>query len=377
MLCAKCKKEIIEGSTFCPWCGKKQEQEKRKALKRPNGAGCVRKLSGRRRKPWAAITTDSNLHRHLLGTFATRDEGLVALSKYQLAGEPDNWGMTVADAYNQWSATHFSGLTKAGISGYEDSWKRFNALAAMKMRDLKSAHIQSVIDKAVVFDKKSNIERPLSKSGKEKIRQLASQLCKWAMQQDVISKNYAEYAKINAPESKEKEIFSDKEVRIFEEHADDKDVQIILVLIYSGMRINELFKMRIKDVHLPTHMIGGEKTEAGENRVIPIHSKVEHIVREWIEKAGPEQIYLVVNSKGGMLRDDNWRPRNYYPLLKKLCVRRFTPHATRHTFATLMRRTDVKEEIIARIMGHSKFSTTAGTYIHTDIDELCSAIMHI
>ena len=49
MLCKTCKQEIPDSSAFCPWCGKKQTAAPRKALKRPNGAGSVYKLSGRRK----------------------------------------------------------------------------------------------------------------------------------------------------------------------------------------------------------------------------------------------------------------------------------------------------------------------------------------
>ena len=52
--CIKCKKEIPDGATFCPWCGKRQSPEPRKALKRANGTGTVYKLQGRRTRPWVA-----------------------------------------------------------------------------------------------------------------------------------------------------------------------------------------------------------------------------------------------------------------------------------------------------------------------------------
>ena len=54
MQCLKCKKEIPPDALFCPWCGRRQQPEARKALKRPNGTGSVYKLSGRRTRPWIA-----------------------------------------------------------------------------------------------------------------------------------------------------------------------------------------------------------------------------------------------------------------------------------------------------------------------------------
>ena len=43
-------------------------------------------------------------------------------------------------------------------------------------------------------------------------------------------------------------------------------------MIYTGMRIGELFGLRTENVH-ETYVIGGEKTKAGRNRIIPIRSE--------------------------------------------------------------------------------------------------------
>lgn len=45
MNCVKCGKELPEGFTFCPFCGKKQvtTQKKKAVRSRPNGSGTVYK----------------------------------------------------------------------------------------------------------------------------------------------------------------------------------------------------------------------------------------------------------------------------------------------------------------------------------------------
>ena len=76
MLCKSCKHEMPDSSVFCPWCGKKQAQEPRRALKRPNGAGSVYKLSGRRKRPWAA-----SKNRVIIGCYEKKTDALAALEK--------------------------------------------------------------------------------------------------------------------------------------------------------------------------------------------------------------------------------------------------------------------------------------------------------
>ena len=82
MLCKTCKQEMPDSSVFCPWCGKKQAAAPRKALKRPNGAGSVYKLSGRRKRPWAA-----SKNRVIIGYYEKKTDALAALEK--LSGKSD------------------------------------------------------------------------------------------------------------------------------------------------------------------------------------------------------------------------------------------------------------------------------------------------
>ena len=53
----------------------------------------------------------------------------------------------------------------------------------------------------------------------------------------------------------------------------------ILFAIYSGFRPIEMTMIKTKDIYLDKgYIIGGTKTAAGKNRVVPIHSKIKKIV---------------------------------------------------------------------------------------------------
>ena len=53
--CIKCGVELPEGAIFCPMCGKRQTEEKKKnkTVRRGNGLGCVYKIGDK----WAAEIT--------------------------------------------------------------------------------------------------------------------------------------------------------------------------------------------------------------------------------------------------------------------------------------------------------------------------------
>lgn len=140
------------------------------------------------------------------------------------------------------------------------------------------------------------------------------------------------------------------------------------------MRIGELFDIKKENVYLgdtPPRMIGGKKTEAGTNRIIPIHSHIVEMLRYFIGKKGE---YLVSNSKGGRKNEKNFRDREYYPLLQSLEIEKKTPHCTRHTFATVLQAAGAKEEDLIKVIGHANYSTTTENYVHQDISKLADMI---
>ena len=70
----------------------------------------------------------------------------------------------------------------------------------------------------------------------------------------------------------------------------------------------------------------------------------------------------------------NFRRRDYYPLLERLGIRKLTPHATRHTYASWARRAGIAPEMLQKILGHADYSTTANIYVHTDPEQMVAAV---
>lgn len=56
---------------------------------------------------------------------------------------------------------------------------------------------------------------------------------------------------------------------------------MVLIGIYSGFRPIELTMIKTKNVHLNEgYIIGGTKTGAGRNRIVPIHPQIESLIRK-------------------------------------------------------------------------------------------------
>lgn len=380
MLCKKCKKDIPDGSTYCNWCGKKQATTRNKARRRAKSTGSIN-YDPRYANPYIARTPRSagGAGYKFLGAYPSYAKAQAALDAYFNDLHPSISNDTVAQTYERWSAIHFKGLTDSGIQGYRAAYKSISDIAPLKIRDLKTADYQRCIDKCV--------NAGFSRSKCEKIRQLCSQLCKYAMQNDVIDKNYAEFLKLPKEEKQEKEIFTTKEIETLWEHSSDERVQIILFMIYTGFRIGEVFDIRRDNVHLDEgYIIGGLKTDAGRNRTVPISSKIKPFVESWLAKYDGEMLCPGNASQ--------FRNKSFYPCLAEMGIiepalpkeykrpngntyikyefnnPRLTPHACRHTFASMCVDAGIAPESLKKIIGHTKYETTADIYVHEDIEKL-------
>lgn len=357
MKCIKCKKEIPDGSLYCNHCGKKQTAIKLKTHKRAQGSGTIRKDT-RNKKQWIAYApAKSNRKRIYLGAFYTRLEAQKAIDDHIANGRPELYKATFRQMYELWSAAHFNGVSEHAVSLYTSMWKRFAEIENVRMQDIRTADLQEIVNQCT------------SRSAAQTIRTMASMICKYAMENDVLSKNYAEFVKIPKFEKKEKRIFTPEEISILWQHTYDKRVQIILFMIYTGLRIGEIASLRPADVHLDEgYMICGEKTEAGRNRLVPFPKGIPELkvfLSGWMKECRTEAILGLTVKK--------IREKVFYPALEQYGIdqeHKLTPHSTRHTFASLCAQAGMRPENLQKIIGHARYSTTADVYIHKNSSEL-------
>ena len=326
------------------------------------------KLSDKRAKPWVAMNGAGKL----IGTYATSGEAVEMLDQFNADQTPLNRkDYTFSDIYEQWSPNAFAKIGEKSRASYEDAYAKSTDLYQKRIRDLKTDDYQKIIDNLV--------KQGFSRSLCEKQRLLFSQLCQYAMKQDIIDKNYAKFLELPCRDEVKTRILSDDEMdRIFKMVSDPQysdTAKITLVLCYTGMRINELLRMERANVHLTDrYMIGGEKTEAGRNRTIPIHETIVPYIAEWLH--GNTTKWLLHTSADTARDADNVR-KAFRRLMKACDIEGVTPHTCRHTAATKLVAAKVQPEIIKQILGHSDFSMTVNRYTHTQASDLIAGINQI
>lgn len=382
MICRskKCGKELSDDSLYCNYCGMKQVPDKKKELKNPNGYGSVIKLGGRRRKPWAVrmsqIVEDKQKFRYI-GYYETKTEALKVLANEQITPTSPKANITFMDLYEEWKLTKaFTSLSQQTKDNYTAAYKHLAKIHKSKFTNIRTAHIQSIID---------SLDR--SHSTKTKIRIFCGLLYKYAMQNDICNKNYAEFIKLDREEKKEKQIFTDSDIKILFKNDKKPYVDTILILIYTGMRITEFLGLKCSDVDLKSEIptiVGGIKTEAGRDRVVPIHPKILPYIKRYYDM-GFERLVTKEEERGkkgnkkivsGLpITSNYYRASIFNPILESLNIKGKTPHSARHTFATMLAQAGADTNAIKNILGHEDYAFTADQYTHAkDIAFLKQAI---
>ena len=357
------------------FCGKKQASTKAKYHKREHGTGSITRDKRNHKSPWIAHApaNKEGRNRIYIGAFATRVEAQAAIDDYIKRGCPDLPNATVKDIYNLWSEIHYRNITEAAAHSYKVFWKWFKDIEDMPIKDVRTVHFQKIIDKAQTY------------GTAKKIRSLCNMMCKYALENDIIQKSYADFIKLPRNDKKEKKIFSSADIAVLWRHSDDPDIQVVLFMIYTGFRVGELLAIKKSDVHIEEgYIIGGEKTDAGRNRIVPIPPSIPELngyLLRWIEQAETERLFD--------MKDYSFRHNIFYPGLIRVGLvsahkkddssswifddeDHLTPHSTRHTFASLSAAAGMHPENLQKIIGHANYSTTAEIYIHQDIETLKS-----
>lgn len=334
-------------------------------MRLPNGFGAVVNLGKKRRRPWAARLTvgwgsDNKQKYKYLSYHEKRKDALAALIEYNKKPyDLDRASVTFADVFEAWSSRKFSELGAHSARNYRSMYRKCAELYDIPFRELKTSHLQAVVD----------ANKQLAHVTLLKV--LFGQLYGYAIKNDISEKDYSQFVEIPTKETKgEKVPFTSEEVARLWQHVDEPHVDLVLILLYTGMRISELLEMEIKKVFLDDrYMIGGKKTAAGKNRIIPIHEDIMPLVRA---QYSPDKKYLFQSVRGNKLQYNYFAAKKFAPLMERLQMSH-TLHETRHTFISQADRVGLNGTILKKIVGHANGDITVH-YTHKDVAEILEEI---
>lgn len=372
-------------------------------MRNPNGYGSVYKLSGNRRKPWIARKTTGwilydrmtkepvsdliDIHETLsdgrpryvdkqvystIGYYETRQEAMIALAKYN--DDPYDLNadrITFAELFEKWSEVHFPKVSESNCKGYRASYKLCTKIENMKVTDITIDHMQRVVDE-------SGKNTPTLK----KLKIMFGLMWDYAVLHDIVTQDkrdkikHVDISQAGNPNAYNRKPFTNAQIKTVWKLEDSSEyIRVILMLIYTGVRISELLDLKKEDVHLDEKYfsIVKSKTESGI-REVPIADKVLPFFKEWMSKNDCE--YLISTPDGKHFEYRNYYDSYWKPFMVQMNMEH-TPHETRHTCISLLTAQGVDERIIKKIVGHKGQGVTQIVYTHFEIDELLEAINRI
>lgn len=339
-------------------------------MKLQNGAGsivCLDKSGKKRRKPYAVRITsgwkDGKQQRKYIGYYATQKEAILALAEYHSGTvDLDLSRITVEDLFDRWiKRVEKKNLSESVVRTHKMTKTRLGYLGKKPVKELKAAHWQTWLD---------NID--LKPASKKKIRNTVQQMLDYAVNNDVIQKNYARGLEINKKVEKTGSVFTKEELELLWSKSDIKEVQQLLIMIYTGMRIGEMLKIHRDQIHFDEHyIIGGLKTKAGKDRIIPLHDKIIPFVKQQLG----DNTWLIQSSHGTAMTYQN-ASRKYNDLFAKFGMTH-KAHDCRKTAVSIMHSAGIPMEVIRIIIGHSGKGVTESVYLFKSPSELVDYINEV
>ena len=390
--CPECELPVSDKATACPHCGypmKPSEKQKkpRKSNKRrrlPNGFGQISEIKNRNlRNPFRAMVTVGKtpdgkpICKPLKpeSYFATYNDAYAALVEYNKNPYDLEPSITMQELYDKWLPEYEKTVksTKSATS----AWAYCSGVYKMRVMDIRARHVKGCMEEGVTVIRGK--EQHPTATMKNQIKSLFNLMLDYALEYELVDRNYSRT--FNLTEETVKEIqsvkkehiaFADEEMDLLWANITNKrGIDILLIQCYSGWRPQELGLLELKDVDLENWTFqGGMKTDASENRIVPIHSRIQDLVLQKYQEAEALGSPYLLN-----WADTNNRNRKNLKLTYARYQKAFErirdelklnpnhrPHDGRTHFVTMAKRYGVDEYAIKYMVGHKITDITEKVY---------------
>lgn len=336
-------------------------------MRKPNGYGSIKRLSGNRRRPFVFVVSDAG-RQCPVEYFATQIEAEIFAADYNKLHHNTSLAdhrLTFEELYHRWLSRHIADTdpSASAICGYRNAFRHCSVLHGMPYSEIKYSDYQRIID---------DMRRSgLSYSSVKKVRSLISLMESYAGKIEAGGKNYASLLSLgrNKPVNPHRPFSRQKINRLWNE-LDYPGVDTVLILLYTGMRVGEMLHLQKSDVNLRQRYIRitKSKTSAGI-RTIPIHHRIYPLIEARMNTSGP----WLISQNDHMCSYSNycilWRN-----VMHLIHADGHTTHDCRHTVATLLDNAGANETAKRRILGHAGGDVTERVYTHKGLRQLRKCI---
>lgn len=300
--------------------------------------------------------------------FETYNEAYEALVEYNRSPYDVDKGITMKGLYDEWSEKYYAecGLSGGRIRGMQSGWKNYCVnIHQMKVVEIRPRHLREALDQSPTY------------SVKERTRALLKEMLRYAVEHDIIDRNYMDDVKLTRKDRQKMEelktshmAFSEENIQLFwDKLGAVPDLDIVLINCYTGFRPSELMELKLKDIDLRDQTLrGGMKTAAGKDRIVPIHPRIEMLIKARIDFAvSKKSEYLFASPRNASNAVENISYTVYSAKFKKIMAtlgldNAHRPHDCRKTFITRAKNAGMNEYALKRIVGHYIEDITEAVY---------------
>lgn len=405
--CPECELQVSDKAISCPHCGYPLKAElavkkkTKKRMKLPNGFGQITLINNKRlNNPYRAMVTTGKtpdgkpIVKPLKpkAYFKTYNEAYEALLEYNKNPYDLDGDVSVMELYKKWSAEYFKSLkSKSSERTITSAWAYCSSVYYMRAKDIRARHIKGCMEEGKAIIKGE--ERSPTAGIKSRIKSMFNLMLDYALEYEIVDKNYARTFDVSNDIIQEKEKarrghlpFSEHEMNLLWQNINDiKYVDVVIIQCYSGWRPQELGLILLEDVDLENWTFkGGMKTDAGKDRIVPIHSKIRDLVLKKYNEASSLGSKYLINSYDGkthrastMFTYDKYQQR-FKAIRERLNLNpEHRPHDGRMHFITMAKKYGVDEYAIKYMVGHSINDLTERVYTKREINWLQEEIEKI
>lgn len=375
--CPECEGQVSSVATCCPHCGfpltRQKKAKKSKRMRLPNGFGRIVEIKGKNlRKPYRAmVTIGKDECGHPIGKilkpegyFATYNEAYKALIEYHTSPYDFDNNVTLEEVYERWYEGYSKKVGSSRLKHIKSAWLYMSIFHQTKIQTIKQKMVRNIIEESYKIGKDGEKQYPPD-STKKVIKQILVEVMNYAVENEIIDKNYAKDVKVELSNEVQNphESFTSEEINLITKLAKTNiTAQMILVQCYTGLRPNELCSIEVCKINMTDwFFICGSKTDAGRDRMIPIHVKIRDLIQE-------KYNYAISNGCEFLFNTDHGRIlyQSYHEHFKEIFPEH-RPHDPRKHFVTIAKKVSMDEYAIKRIVGHKISDITEAVYTDRDI----------
>lgn len=374
MVCRKCSRDLPEDAVYCCYCGIKLSVGTQNSKAKGNGTGSIYRRSDR--AGWVVAWTvghkvvtlpsgavKANPVRKTKSGFKTKKAANEFLSAIIANGEASmvKRTPTVAELYDQYENAPGKKPGSSTLTAYRTAFnRRINpAFGSLHIDVVTLKHMEKAI-KGLTYDPAKDV------------KDLMSKLFQRAIADGFVTVNPATLLALPEKDSKEIPAWHPLEIeKLWTTYGQGNRIAAAcLLMIYTGMMPGELFQLKADMIDFEKRtIIGcGLKTKERKEKPIVLSDTVLPVLRDLAGTSPSRQGFVL-----GMNKDNFYD--QFHEMKKALGIRaEVRPYSSRHSTATELELLGVSPSVIASVLRHKNYATTAKHYMDIPTDAALEAV---